>query len=140
MTTAEAYCDLPYHFVLVPDQWDDGTPGWFVAVEEFPGCISQGETPDEAIAMAKDAMLGWVSVALEDGMDIPAPRADSLPSGRFVVRLPRGLHSALAEEAARQGVSLNHFVTGSLAGSIGWLGPAQRHGDARPAKARRAAS
>lgn len=28
--------------------------GWFVRVKELPGCMSQGDTPEEALAMIKE--------------------------------------------------------------------------------------
>ena len=40
---------------------------------------------------------------------------DGLPSGRFVVRLPRSLHASLAREAAEEGVSLNQLVVSKVA-------------------------
>jgi hypothetical protein len=40
---------------------------------------------------------------------------DELPSGRFLLRLPRPLHARLAESARAQGVSLNEYCVRSLA-------------------------
>lgn len=45
-------------------------------------------------------------------------------SGRILLRLPRSLHGMLAEAAEREGVSLNQFALGVLAGSVGWRQPA----------------
>ena len=39
-------------------------------------------------------------------------------SGKFVVRIPRSLHEALAVEAKREGVSLNQLVQSKLAVSL----------------------
>jgi hypothetical protein len=41
-------------------------------------------------------------------------------SGRFVVRIPRGLHAELTRQARDEGVSLNQFVATLLAGAAGW--------------------
>lgn len=41
-------------------------------------------------------------------------------SGKFLVRVPSSLHAQLVEEARREGVSLNQFVTSALAGAVGW--------------------
>jgi antitoxin HicB len=119
MKTIEEYADMSYHFVLTHDQDEGGRDGWVVEVEELPGCISQGRTPDEALKKIRDAMAGWMSVALEDGQEIPQPRAEDY-SGRFVIRMAESLHADLARAAAREGVSLNQFVTSALAGSIAW--------------------
>ena len=64
--------------------------GWFARVEELDGCMSQGATPDEAVAGVRDAMVAWISVELEDGNAIPGPRSEPRSSGRFLVRTPRG--------------------------------------------------
>ncbi len=42
------------------------------------------------------------------------------PSGRLLLRMPAALHAELARTAEREGVSLNQFITGALAGRIGW--------------------
>jgi antitoxin HicB len=41
--------------------------------------------------------------------------ATTRASGRLLVRMPRSLHRALAERAAREGVSLNTLVISLLA-------------------------
>ncbi|WP_217913256.1 toxin-antitoxin system HicB family antitoxin [Miltoncostaea marina] len=46
--------------------------------------------------------------------------ADGQPSGRILLRLPRGLHARLIDEAHREGVSLNQFAVAALAGAVGW--------------------
>ncbi len=44
------------------------------------------------------------------------------PSGRLLLRMPRPLHAELARAAEREGTSLNGFITGALASTIGWRG------------------
>jgi antitoxin HicB len=76
--TGDGRCGVPrssYLIELVQDTDEDGNRGWIAKIEELPGCISQGATPEAAIANVRDAMLGWISVALEDDQDIPQPRA-----------------------------------------------------------------
>lgn len=46
-------------------------------------------------------------------------------SGRLLLRMPEGLHSALAQESEREGTSLNALITGLLADAIGWQGDGQ---------------
>jgi len=116
---AEDYLALPYAIELVQDVDDDGHRGWVAEIEELPGCLSQGSTAEEAIANVRDAMLGWISVALEDGRTIPQPRALGTYSGKFIVRVPSSLHADLVKTATREGVSLNQFVATTLARSIG---------------------
>lgn len=126
--TPEYYASLPYTIELrnMPDE------GWFVRVKELPGCMSQGETAEDAIANIQEAMHLWLEVSLEQGDAIPEPRAEVEYSGKFVVRVPRSLHRDLAEIAGQEGVSLNHFINTALAHSVGALrlGQAQREQDA----------
>jgi antitoxin HicB len=131
MKTIDDYLRLPYHVVLTFDQDEDGNGGWVAAVEELPGTYSQGVTPNEAVEGVFDAMQGWISVALEDGREIPEPRAEPAYSGKFVVRMPVSLHASVAEEASREGVSLNQFVIAALAGAVGWRYQAREHTYAR---------
>ena len=47
--------------------------GYSVEVPDLIGCVTQGETLEEAIEMAQDAALGWIITAIEDKEDIPKP-------------------------------------------------------------------
>jgi antitoxin HicB len=48
--------------------------GYTVTVPTFPGCITQGETLEEAIAMAKDAIRLYVESLIADGEPVPEER------------------------------------------------------------------
>lgn len=119
MRTVEEYLELPYRISLLHDEDEEGHAGWVAEVDELPGCLSQGETPDEAVERVRDAMAGWISMALEEGQRIPEPRNPDRYSGRLVVRMARGLHAELAREAEAEGVSLNALITTVLARSVG---------------------
>jgi antitoxin HicB len=57
-----------YTVVLEPDDEEGG----FVAhVPALPGCHTEGDTRDEAIAMAKDAIAGYVESLLAHNEPIP---------------------------------------------------------------------
>ena len=45
--------------------------GYAVSVPDLPGCVSEGDTFEEALEMIKDAMSGWLLVAREHGDPIP---------------------------------------------------------------------
>jgi len=51
-----------YRILLTPE--DEG--GFSVAVSALSGCFTQGETVDEAIAMAKEAIALYVDSLEED--------------------------------------------------------------------------
>jgi predicted RNase H-like HicB family nuclease len=52
--------------------------GFSVSVPSFPGCFTQGETIDEAIAMAKEAINLYIESLEEDGEPMPDDRRRSL--------------------------------------------------------------
>lgn len=63
---------LTYPVVISPLSDVDG--GGFVAtVPDLPGCMSDGETPEEAIANVRDAIEMWMEAARDAGRDIPPP-------------------------------------------------------------------
>lgn len=41
--------------------------------------ISQGDTVEEVMEMIRDAMSGWLELALEDGDPIPGPAKNETP-------------------------------------------------------------
>lgn len=104
------YLDRQYPVRLVADR--EG--GYAATFPDLPGCLTQGETIEEAVAMAEDARRGWIEVEYQRGHDIPPPSYPQEYSGRFNVRLPRSLHRALAAAAEEEGVSLNQYVVSVL--------------------------
>jgi predicted RNase H-like HicB family nuclease len=52
---------------------DDGV-SYGVTVPDLPGCFSGGDTLDEAIEMAKEAIDGHYEILMEKGRDIPKPK------------------------------------------------------------------
>lgn len=55
-------------------RWDPRDEIFVVAVPELPGCYTHGRTYEEAVAQGKDAIEGWIDVALQDGEEPPTPR------------------------------------------------------------------
>lgn len=112
--------DLSYYLGLrYPVTVHTDPEGGFVAeIEELPGCMTQAETLDDVFAAIEDARQAWIEAAYEDGQDIPLPRGVEAYSGKFLVRIPRSLHRALARAAKQEGVSLNQHVTSLLAGAV----------------------
>ena len=104
--TLAEYLNTIYPFVVYAAE--EG--GYVAEVEELPGCMTQAETLEELSDGIENARRAWIQLAYEDGMEIPLPGLEQEYSGKFVVRLPRYLHRQLAEEAAREGASLNQFV------------------------------
>lgn len=47
---------------------------WLAEFPDCPGCQTFGDTRDHAIAMAREALEGWLEVHLADGEAPPRPR------------------------------------------------------------------
>jgi RNA polymerase sigma-B factor len=131
----EGYLDLPYHVSIVRSDEGKGAPGWTAQVDELPGCAARGTTPDDAERALRAAMEEWISEALAKGRKVPEPRSAASHSGRLLLRMPQSLHGELARAAEREDVSLNQFITGSLASAVGWRpGDEDSEPRARPAE------
>lgn len=61
-----------YAFFIIPLSEEDGG-GYAAIFPDLPGCMSDGETPEEALVNGQDAMKAWLSVQKERGVEIPAP-------------------------------------------------------------------
>jgi len=108
--------------VIVRPMTDEEGGGYLAYFPDLPGCYADGETPEEAIHEAEDAMKSWLLTAKEFGDQIPEPKQQF--SGQTRLRLPKYLHAELVTRAKYEGVSFNALVTSVLAEFIG-------HSDAR---------
>ncbi|MBI4022772.1 type II toxin-antitoxin system HicB family antitoxin [Candidatus Berkelbacteria bacterium] len=48
------------------------TGGYVATVPALPGCVTQGESLDDALLQAKDAIEGYLAVLKADGDPIPS--------------------------------------------------------------------
>jgi antitoxin HicB len=108
------YLSKPYARELIRNE--DGT--WYARVVELKGCMTEGDTEEEALEALGDAMKAWLEVAIEDKEPIPEPLESRAYSGKFVVRVPRTMHRDLTKRAEIEGVSLNQFVLTALAKEV----------------------
>ncbi len=51
---------------------------WVVECPSLPGCISQGESRDAAIANIREAIREYVAALEEDGLPVPEERFEAL--------------------------------------------------------------
>ena len=114
----EYFLALPYKTEILQD-FDSDNPGWVARVVDLPGCMTQADSFAELEDMIEDAKRAWIDTALEDGVEIPEPRAREEYSGKFIVRVPKSLHRKLVETAEQESVSLNQYVSTTLAEAVG---------------------
>jgi predicted RNase H-like HicB family nuclease len=60
-------------YTVVLEKADDGS--YSVYVPDLPGCISTGDTVDEALRMIREAIQGHLQLLREQGEPIPEPRS-----------------------------------------------------------------
>lgn len=106
MKTLSEYIAMNYRMEIVEDRTEGG---FVVSFPELPGCITCGETLEAAVANALDAKKAWLQAAIEDGIEINEPDSLEDYSGQFKLRIPRSLHRSLAEQAKREGISMNQY-------------------------------
>lgn len=104
------YLGLNYPITLYPEE----AGGFTVEVKDLPGCLSQGETVEEACEMIAEARELWIEVAYDYGDPIPLPSTEIEYSGKTMLRMPTYLHQRLAENAKREGTSLNQYLVSLL--------------------------
>lgn len=105
-----------YPFTVRPLAAEEGG-GYLVEFPDLPGCISDGETVDEAITNGMYAKQEWLAAARELSRQIPEPGGQL--SGKWVQRVPKSVHARLVERAEREGVSLNTLVVALIAEGLG---------------------
>ena len=98
MKTLNDYLALSYRMEIIRDN-DEG--GFVASYPDLPGCITCGETEEEALKNALDAKKAWLEAALEENIEIPEPDSLEAYSGQFKLRLPfcslKGLGGAAAD-------------------------------------------
>ena len=58
------------HFIVYLEPAEEG--GYIACVPALPGCVTQGETREEALAMAEDTIRGYVESLKKHGEPLPA--------------------------------------------------------------------
>ncbi len=91
---------------------EEGRTDYGVTVPDMPGCTSAGDTLDDALANAQDAILSYIGVLVEDGKPIPPPSRAiprELEAGEVVGIVDIDLQKV---EPSRRAVRLNVSIPG----------------------------
>ena len=71
MKTIEDYLRMNYTMEVIEDPTEGG---FVVSFPELPGCLTCGQTLENALANALDAKKAWLEAALKDGLVIQEPK------------------------------------------------------------------
>lgn len=102
------YLKLPYTFVTkkVKDETGEYYAGY---IEEIYEAKTVGDTLEELYDNLNECLILGISERLKEGEEVPVPFSDEY-SGKFMLRVPKSLHKHLAENAKKEGVSLNQYA------------------------------
>lgn len=67
------YLESQYSIEVTLDEYTDGSPCYIARIPELPGCMSDGDTPEEAKANLDEAKRDYIQSLLEDGLEVPGP-------------------------------------------------------------------
>lgn len=116
----------PYTRRLTPDE----AGGFTATIQEFPGCIAEGDTADEALRNLEAAAASWLEVSLAHGREVRDPISFDGNSGKIALRIPRGLHRQVSELAEIEECSVNQLLTAAIASYVGQMQAAKTVGEA----------
>ncbi len=109
---------LDYPFTIRHLSKDDGG-GYLIEFPDLPGCMSDGDTIEEAIESGQEAVNAWIEAAKAMHRTIPKPGEFENQSGKWVQRVPKSIHLRLVNKAVEEGVSLNTLVVTILSEALG---------------------
>jgi antitoxin HicB len=112
--------DTEYRFTIRP-LTEEGGGGYLIEFPDLPGCMSDGETIEDAIFNGEDPKRCWIAAMKEACRPIPPPSVEPPEgySGKWQLRAPKSLHRRFAERAKRDGLSLNTLAVALLAEGLG---------------------
>jgi predicted RNase H-like HicB family nuclease len=61
---------MTHYIAIVEEEGGKAVGVWFL---DLPGCVSAGDTLDEAMLNAAEALELWAEAMIEGGQDIPSP-------------------------------------------------------------------
>ena len=129
-------------FIIAIEPGTD-TSAWGVAVPDLPGCFSAGDTLDEAMANARQAIDQHVEIMIEDGVPIPISRTLAViqadpayngwvwavvdvpvekylgPAEKINITVPRIVLARIDEYAKSQGMSRSGFLVEAARTAMG---------------------
>ena len=69
-------------FLVYLEEADEGS--YIVSCPQLPGCVTQGETVEEALAMIKDAIQGYLASLQKHGEPIPPSLDETITKAEVI--------------------------------------------------------
>lgn len=80
--------NMPHPVVISALSQEDGG-GYIAYSPDLPGCLADGETPEEALTAFRDALNEWADEMRANNLEIPAPWASAEGSAKRGAALKR---------------------------------------------------
>ena len=90
--------------------WSTEDDCYIANVPELPNCQTHGATMEDAVAMAKEAIEGYLETLEKEKLPIPPPLSERKFSGKIPLRIDPTLHRDLAVRATIEGLSVNRYI------------------------------
>lgn len=78
-----------YRYTVIFEPAEEG--GYVVTVPALPGCITQGDTFEEAVRMAKDAIKGYLECLIDLKEPIPKEKDEIVKTLDVRISMPKTL-------------------------------------------------
>lgn len=95
-------------------EWSEDDGCYVTTLPAWQHAQTHAATLAKAAQRGHEVLRLLIDSALKNGESMPEPQRRY--SGNLRLRLPVSLHGRLAREAEREGVSLNQWIVGKLAG------------------------
>lgn len=69
-------------FLVYLERAEEG--GYIASCPQLPGCVTQGETVEEALAMIKDAIQGYIASLQKHGEPIPPGIEENIEAAKVI--------------------------------------------------------
>ena len=106
-----------YPFEIKPLTEEEGG-GYLISFPDFNECISDGETPEEAMKNGFDALQETIDALENIGFPIPEPFSGERNSDSFVEQIPENLYQRLETLAKKEKMSINSLINSLLEESL----------------------
>ncbi|WP_324281973.1 type II toxin-antitoxin system HicB family antitoxin [Cyanobacterium aponinum UTEX 3221] len=97
---------LLYPFEIKPLTKEEGG-GYLISFPDFNECISDGETPEEAMKYGLDALQETINTLKSTGFPIPKPFSGRKNNDNFFQKIPENLYQRLETLAQKEKISIN---------------------------------
>lgn len=98
--------------------WSDEDRCYVARVPELPGCVTDGDSIEDAAANAQEAIAVYLETLDAQKRPYPPALSERTFSGKVPLRISPDLHRDLTARAMTEDLSLNQFIERKLKKAI----------------------